>query len=802
MRVGLRRVAGSAWLPTVVYLAWIGCPGLSVSLRVFGADAGMTTAPGVAAFLLLRAARERRDSRLWFLGSAAAAWFTGNIIWVALVLVTGDRVPFPSLADPFYLLFLPLVAAGLLNLPDTATRAVGRARALCDSLLSVAGLLTVAWPLLLSPVLRRESDLFSTLVGVSYGTGDFLLLALIVPIVVRAASVWRPVLLRIGLALLGFTVADVGFAFLVDRGTYTSYSLTTAGWVLAFGALSSLVRVWPSAQRPANQDGRVPDSTTKPPTGKGRRGVVAMVGYLPVLAGTATALGQLLGGNLGVVTGIAVLVIVGLGSIRQQLVLWENEALTRDLESRVQRRTRELAQLAYTDLLTGLANRASFARHLSAAASEGQIPVVVLLDLDGFKVVNDTLGHAAGDELLARVAGRLRQACPEADLLARLGGDEFAIVLSADAAPGATYVADQVLAELTAPFRLQTGGLTEVRVAASIGIAGLPLPDPDSRPIDTGDVLRDADLAMYSAKAAGRNRWRTFDPVMRRAAEDRKALEDDLRGALRAGELDVAYQPVVNLASGDIVGVEALLRWNHPVRGAIAPDEFIPVAEETGLIVPIGAWILRQACQQAADWKRQLGESDEFSCGINLSVHQLQPGLVGLVERVLAETGLSPGALVLEVTESVFMDDGRTDPETLQQLRRLGTKIFLDDFGTGYSSLGYLRRFPVDGLKIDRSFVAPLSGEGEDAIPSAILSLAKSLQLNVVAEGIEEPLQQAVLTAMGCLLGQGFGLHRPMPAEAMNALLADRFRSTGTAPAVTRVPEPRFPAPFGISRHA
>jgi EAL domain-containing protein (putative c-di-GMP-specific phosphodiesterase class I) len=311
-----------------------------------------------------------------------------------------------------------------------------------------------------------------------------------------------------------------------------------------------------------------------------------------------------------------------------------------------------------------------------------------------------------------------------------------------------------------------------VRIGASIGLAGLPLPNPSGRSVDSGDVLRDADIAMYAAKGAGRNRWRAFDPVMRRAAEDRKSLEDDLHAAVRDRALTLAYQPVVHLPTGRIVGVEALLRWNHPTRGAVPPVQFIPIAEETGLIGPIGAWVLQEACRQAAAWKALLPPDADFGCGVNLSVCQLQEGLLDVVRSALETSGLPADALVLEVTESVFMDDDRADPELLQHLRRLGPKIFLDDFGTGFSSLSYLRRFPVDGLKIDRSFVAPLT-EGDDVLASAMLGLADSLRLGVVAEGIELPVQRAALQALGCQLGQGFGMYLPMTADAMTAALRD-----------------------------
>jgi diguanylate cyclase (GGDEF)-like protein len=749
------QLAGPACV--LAYLACTLVPGIPSGLRLTLVEGALTVVPGVAAAVIARAARRHRATPLWLLAAACASWAIGNAVWDVYMVTVGDLVPFPSFADPFYLLFLPLAAAGVLRIGGGTFRTLGRLRLLCDSLISGLGLFTATWPLVLRPIIDESPNMIGRIVSCAYPVGDVALLALVAPALGRVTPQWRPVLVRVGLAFAGLTSADLLFAVLSSTGTWTTTHPLSVGWIVTFCALAAASGRWPDS------------SGDSAPRGvhSSRAGLV-LLSYLPVVAGVAVALGELVAGGLDLVTGLAVLAVLALGTVRQQLAFWENDSLTRDLEDRVALRTAELAELAYTDLLTGLANRASFAKLLAELAAAGRQPTVVLLDLDGFKAVNDTLGHAAGDELLASVASRLRHACPDARLLARLGGDEFAIVLPPDSDP--SPCAEQILTELAAPFCLEAGDDAEVRIGASIGIAGVPLPDPGSRSIDSGDVLRDADIAMYAAKAAGRNRWRAFDPVMRQATKNRKSLEDDLHAAVRHGELTLAYQPVVHLPTGRIVGSEALLRWNHPVRGLVPPVQFIPVAEETGLIIPIGAWVLEEACRQTARWKRDLPPGAEFGVGINLSVHQLQPGLLDVVRAAVAASGLPADALVLEVTESVFMDDDRTDPMVLQDLRGLGPKIFLDDFGTGFSSLSYLRRFPIDGVKIDRSFVSPLS-DGDDVLAAAIVGLAQSFQLGVVAEGIEEPEQRSALQALGCHLGQGFGMYRPMTADAMTAVL-------------------------------
>jgi diguanylate cyclase (GGDEF)-like protein/PAS domain S-box-containing protein len=440
---------------------------------------------------------------------------------------------------------------------------------------------------------------------------------------------------------------------------------------------------------------------------------------------------------------------------------------TRDVSERKELE-RRLTHQAFHDPLTGLANRSLFrdrVRHALALRSRTHKPLAVLfLDLDGFKAVNDSLGHAVGDRLLGSVAGRLLSVVRPGDTVARLGGDEFAVLLEdLDGLHVAQQVAQRFIEELHTAIALDGH---EVFVGASVGLALASADD------DADELLRNADLAMYRAKTLGKNRCEVFEPDMHAAALARMEIENDLRHAVVRGELRLHYQPVVELATGRVVGVEALLRWQHPTRGLVSPLDFIGVAEESGLIVPVGRWVLSEACRQVARWQRTTGLPLRLS--VNLSARQLQaPRLAEFVARTLRSTGVRPNDLVLEITESILVDDAERTIAKLHLLRELGVKLAIDDFGTGYSSLNYLRRLPVDVLKIDRSFVQGIGTESElAALTGAIVGIGRDLGLDTVAEGIEEPAQLEALRAMGCVLGQGFLFARPLPADELAELLA------------------------------
>jgi diguanylate cyclase (GGDEF)-like protein/PAS domain S-box-containing protein len=434
------------------------------------------------------------------------------------------------------------------------------------------------------------------------------------------------------------------------------------------------------------------------------------------------------------------------------------------------RASEKLLHDAFHDSLTGLPNRALFMDRLShrLALEKRRHDTsfsVLFLDVDRFKVINDSLGHVLGDELLCEVGRRLSSCLRDADTVARLGGDEFTILLEdVPTRAEALKVADRVQEALREPFTL---GGQEVFSGASIGIAhgGANYSRPE-------DLLRDADTALYRAKAQGRGRWVEFDPAMHDRAVALLELETDLRRALERRELVLHYQPIVALGTGEIVGAEALVRWQHPQRGLVPPADFVPLAEETGLIVPIGAWVLREACRQMRAWQEEL-HLPALEIGVNLSSKQfLHDGLVPQVVSVLRETGLAPRCLRLEVTESLLMDKQPAVADAMTQLRAMGVRIDLDDFGTGYSALSYLHEYPIDTLKIDRSFISRIGSAGEGLeIVHTILSLAESLDMEVVAEGVETEEQLQQLQNLHCSYAQGYHLSRPVEGAKFLALL-------------------------------
>ncbi|MFC5299784.1 putative bifunctional diguanylate cyclase/phosphodiesterase [Azospira restricta] len=477
-----------------------------------------------------------------------------------------------------------------------------------------------------------------------------------------------------------------------------------------------------------------------------------------------------------------VYVVISMSSVERRLGIYALSSaavaaiallLAVGLLSRVRQSVRQAEQnlrhLAHVDPVTGLANRNAFNERLEfaidEAASFDENVAMLLLDLDNFKQVNDTLGHQAGDELLRMVAQRILRSLRRDDIVARLGGDEFAVILKGlSARSEATQVCAKLIESIGQPFPIEG---QDFFVTASIGVAFFPEDAEDSR-----TLIRNADTAMYQAKVAGKNVFELFVPAMNLNVKKRVSLESSLRGALQGGELALHYQPKVDLMRRRVLGFEALLRWHSPEHGNVSPADFIPIAEDSGLIVPIGEWVITQALNDLRRWND--GRRDKLHVAVNLSTRQLRvDDITRRIAQLIADCAVPADWLELELTESMVMENVHAQIETFQQLQALGVKLAIDDFGTGYSSMSYLKRLPIDTLKIDRSFVGDLPKDQNDlAIATAIIALAHSLGLTVIAEGIETTAQAEALLNLGCDLGQGYLFARPMPAAQVAQYLA------------------------------
>ncbi len=450
----------------------------------------------------------------------------------------------------------------------------------------------------------------------------------------------------------------------------------------------------------------------------------------------------------------------------------------------------KLIHQAFHDALTGLPNRIWFMEQVENALQRSKkyqnfVFALLFLDLDRFKVVNDSLGHTLGDQLLIAIASRLKACLSPLDTLARLGGDEFTILLEdIKDTSSATKIADQIYQALSLPFNLN-GHEVFITVSIGIAISTLSYDRPE-------DLLRDADMTMYRAKALGKARLEVFDPTLHNQAMARLQLEIDLRRALENKELQVYYQPIVSLNNGRIAGYEALMRWKHPQRGFVPPAEFIPLAEETGLIIPLGLWVLRQACYQLRIWQQQTPVNPPLTISVNISGKQFaQSNLIGSIKQTLEESRLDASSLKLEITESVLVDNPAAAVAILKQLKALGIKLSIDDFGTGYSSLSYLHQMPIDTLKIDRSFVNNVDCDPEKIeMIRTIVSLAWNLGMNVVAEGVETKKQMYQLQALRCDYAQGYYFSRPLDADAAKTLKQFDLNEVETPPVQLQHPMP------------
>ena len=688
------------------------------------------------------------------LSLGTGAWAAGQGWWCWVQIVQGGEAPFPSVADIGFVAF-PLLAAAALLLQPTGDSSSVRLQRTLDAAMTSAAAGLVSWETTLGVVVAANTgdDVLTGTLLVGYPVLDVLLVVLGVLTLARATGDRRPQALVV-LGLAAFSVSDSGFAYVAAAGSYDG-NLLDLGWIAGFLLIALAALCRPTAAR-RTADQRRTDSL-----------VSSRADYLPyvpvALALVVTAVLVVRGRELDRWELLTVGVVVALLMARQYVALRDNFRLAVELATRES----ELRHQAFHDGLTGLANRALFLdrlQHALALHARDLRPVaVVFLDLDDFKLVNDTLGHAVGDELLVRVAERLTGAVRTGDTVARLGGDEFAVLLEDGGDP--MPLAAKISASLVAPFTLR-GDV--VVVHASIGICELAA---DDAPLAADELLARSDTAMYSAKRSGKDRIVAYSPGMSLAELQDGVLRDALRAAIDDRVVRLHYQPIVELETGRVTGLEALARWRH--QGAdIPPDVFIPLAERSGLMTALTADLLASACTRLAGWTR--GRTEPLTVHVNVAPSQLvAPGFVDTVAGLVRAHGLPAGALVLEITESGIFADLDAARRTVTELRGLGVGVSLDDFGVGYSSLAQLNAMPLDSVKIDRSFLAGVDTDRRQAtFLHAVLRLAEEIGLPVVAEGVERPAQLTLLRALGCRHAQGYLLGRPVDPSEVPALLA------------------------------
>ncbi len=679
-----------------------------------------------------------------FFAAGLASFLVADIIYYVLEITNPEGPPYPSIADCFYLAMYPLVMIGLTKLVRHVAPG-GDKTTLIDAAVVATAMFGSIWVLFVDDVVTAELAGLALITSLAYPVLDVALLAVAARLAVSAHLRHPPLALML-LGIGSLAVADIGYNIYLAAGTFHTGLFIDAFW-LGFYACFAAAALHPASAVPGTQyesHGRL----------TGRQLVIMILATL----GLPTI--DLLWG-----TSQDRVVTIITSALLFILILIRVFALMQAL----QRGQDQLRHDAEHDALTGLSNRVRFADRVEAALEErgpGHV-AVLFVDLDDFKTVNDSLGHQAGDMLLAEVANRLETCVRHGDTVARFGGDEFAMLLeSAVDRQDAVSVARRALAALSEPIDLQ---VRTVRASASIGIA-MHL-DADQ---DVEALMRNADVAMYLSKTRGKGRYSFFEPAMHEEAIERLDLKADLQRAIDEEQFTVHYQPIFDLDTGKVALVEALLRWRHPTRGMISPDRFIPLAEENGLIVPIGEWVLREACLQAVQWHKIAG-CEEIGVTVNLSMRQLHDSdLVNALTNALRDSGLPARNLLLEITESMLAIDAELSASVLEQLKTIGVKLAIDDFGTGYSSLSYLRSFPVDSIKIDQSFIAELHrSPTSTALIEAVVNLSRALGASTVAEGIEHDDQAELLHRLGCNRAQGFYYCRPLPAPALTQLLKE-----------------------------
>ena len=718
------------------------------------------------------------DRAAWYLVAAAGALFAaGDAYGSYYADILHLTAPSPSVSDALYLAGYPFLFAGVIRLSRNPDRRARR-EDYADAAIIALGCLAISWHFLLNPYVHQaDLSVLARMVYLAYPIMDVTLIFVLFRSVVFG-STRKPFHWLLMAAMITMFTADFGFDLLELHNAYQTGSFTDGLFLFEY-VLIAAAALHPSIGPGRSADDVAVDAKRRDleagdpvadwqHTENGRRlPLVVVAAFVPPIflfatsvSGAAVNVAAISVVCLAVFALISVRMLWMLHRIGDQAMSLEQHA--QDLEASHSKRDSleaELRHLAFHDELTGLANRALLHERVSEAlgrlAHSGRSVAVCYGDLDGFKAVNDTLGHHVGDSVLARVAEIIIANVRPGDTVARMGGDEFAIVMpDVRDVTTATEVAQRVVDALDATLGMEGG---ESGISMSVGLS------VTATAVDAEDLIGQADAAMYEAKAGGRNRIEVFDPAMRVRLTERLEITNGFWGALERGEFSVAYQPVLALDGMEVCGFEALARWDHPTLGRVPPVVFIPVAEETGFIVPLGRWILGEATRQLAEWAGIIDHP--LRMAVNLSRRQLTaPDIHADVRDALARSGLDPSQLTLEITESVLMDDPERARAALAGLRALGIAIAVDDFGTGYSSLSYLQRFPVDVLKIDRAFIEPLnrSEPASTALVSTIIGLARTMDLDIVAEGIERPDQLDRLIELGCPKGQGCLVSRPL----------------------------------------
>ncbi|MGW0506995.1 putative bifunctional diguanylate cyclase/phosphodiesterase [Micromonospora sp. NPDC003241] len=707
-------------------------------------DLGALVVAGLAGAACLGAARRQpMVRRFWLLLAATMALaMAGRALWTALRLV-GEDLPHTLPVGLLFVAGLVTGTAALLCSVTAPRTTVGRVRTLLDGVIVGLALIPVGWMLIFRNVAMADLDEPLRTAGLLYPMFDLMQLTILVAVIGPSRPVW-PVLTLLGASLTVRAVGDAAYVSLVAAGTYQPGRLVDVLWPLSYLLIAAATRLGPPRYRAD------PDEAAESPLPPWWR--VALP-YLPVGGAiVAVVWASQPDGYIPQPIFIALLALLATLALRQGLAANENLRLVG-----------RLRQLAYMDQLTGLPNRLAFTRRLRAALLGTNRVAVLLLDLDGFKQVNDRFGHTTGDTLLTGLSRRMRRAVGDDGMIARIGGDEFAVLVTGSPPAEPERLAERLLAALQPSPGEELVG---VHPSASIGIA-----EYGPQHISYTDLLRDADIAMYAAKAAGKSAYRRSTPALRESAVSRAELIADLRRAVDEEQLHLEFQPIVDLATGAVRSAEALVRWRHPRLGMLSPARFLPLAEETGLILPIDRWVIKEACRAAATWQDR-GPSATVAVNI-AAAHLRRPDLIATVTEATAGAGLAPRALTLELTESALIEGSDAVLDRLGQLRELGIRIAIDDFGTGYSSLSYLHRIPATELKIDRSFVSRISDDARAyATVEMVTRLADAFDLGVVAEGVETERQHDAVAAIGCLQGQGYRYGRPAALAELRTVLA------------------------------